>query len=182
MQLTQRESVLGARVNNREIELLVVRLQLDKEIEHHVEHFVRASVLAVDFVDDNNRLGLVLERLSQHKPGLSLRSIVRVYYEQNSIDHLHDALDLAAKIRVARRIDDIDPITVPLKRSVLRANGDPFLAFEIHGIHHPLLGLLVGAESSGLTQQLIDKRGLAVIDVRNNGDVTNFIHSRDLTL
>jgi hypothetical protein len=30
-----------------------------------------------------------------------------------------------------------------------------------------------------LPQQLIDQRRLAVIDVRNDGDVTNFIHSRN---
>jgi hypothetical protein len=29
-----------------------------------------------------------------------------------------------------------------------------------------------------LAQQLIDQRRLAVIDVRNDGDITDFIHSR----
>jgi hypothetical protein len=30
-----------------------------------------------------------------------------------------------------------------------------------------------------LTEQLIDQRRLAVVDVRNDGDVTDLIHSRD---
>jgi hypothetical protein len=33
-----------------------------------------------------------------------------------------------------------------------------------------------------LPQQLIDQRSLAVIDVRNDSDITDFIHSRDAFL
>ena len=88
----------------------------------------------------------------------------------------HDPLHFAAEISVARGIDDIDPIAVPLKGRVLGANGDPFLALEIHRVHYPLLHLLIGAKGSGLPQQLIDERGLAVVDVCNDGDVADLIH------
>ena len=124
-------------------------------------------------------LSLVLERLAQNEARLRLRSIVRIDHQQNAIDHLHDALDFAAEIGVAGRIDDVDAIAVPLKGGVLGADRDPFFALEIHRIHHALLDFLVGAEGARLTQQLIDQRGLAVIDVRNDGDVTDFIHSKE---
>ncbi len=35
---------------------------------------------------------------------------------------------------------------------------------------------LVGAEGAGLLEQLIDERGLAVIDVRDDGDVADVFH------
>jgi hypothetical protein len=35
---------------------------------------------------------------------------------------------------------------------------------------------LIGAKGSRLPQELIDKCGLAMIDVCNDGDVTNLIH------
>jgi hypothetical protein len=73
-------------------------------------------------------------------------------------------------------IHDVDAIAVPLKSRVLRANGDSFFALEIHRVHHAFLDFLVGAKGAGLTQKLIDERGLAVINVRNDGDVTNVIH------
>ena len=174
--LAHREAVLRARVNDRKIELLVGRFQLNEEIEDHVEHLVRARVLAVDLVDDDDRFDLVLERFAQNETRLRLRSIVRIDDEQDAIDHLHDALDLAAEIRVTGRIDDVDAVAVPLERGILRADRDPLLALEIHRVHHPLLDLLIGTEGAGLPQQLIDERGLAVIDVRNDGDVTNLIH------
>ncbi len=36
--------------------------------------------------------------------------------------------------------------------------------------------LLVGAEGAGLAQELIDERGLAVVDVGDDCDVADFIH------
>ena len=118
----------------------------------------------------------VFERLAQNKTRLRLRAVVRVDHQQDAVDHFHDALDFAAEIGVAGRVDDVDAVTVPFERGVLGADGDAFFALEIHRVHHALLDLLVGAKGAGLPQQLIDQRRLAVIDVRDNGDVTNLIH------
>ena len=177
--LAHGETVLGAGVNDREIELLIVRFQLDEKIEDQIEHLVRPRVFAVDLVDDDDRLGLVLERFAQNETRLRLRAIVRVDDQQHAVDHLHDALDFAAEIGVAGRVDDVDAITVPLERGVLGADGDALFALEIHRVHHALLDFLVGAKRAGLPQQLIDQRGLAVVDVRDDGDVTDLIHERE---
>ena len=156
--------------------MLITRFEFDKEIEDHVERFVGSRVLAIDLVNDNDRLCLVLHRLSKNETGLRLRPIVRINDEQHAVHHFHDPFDFAAKIGMTRRINDVDPITVPLERCVLRANRDSFLTLKIHRIHHPLLDLLIGTERARLAQQLIDQRRLAVINVRNNGNVTDLIH------
>ena len=52
------------------------------------------------------------------------------------------------------------------------------LALEIHRVHHPLLDFLIGAKSSGLPQQLIDQGSLAVVYMRNDGNVTDLFHER----
>jgi hypothetical protein len=54
---------------------------------------------------------------------------------------------------------------------VLREDGDAALALEVHAVHHAVGDLLVGAERSALAQQRVDERGLAVVDVRDDGDV-----------
>ena len=110
------EAVLGAGVDDREIELLVGGVELEEKIEDHVEHLVRAGVFAVDLVDDDDRLGAVLERLAQHEFRLRLRAVVRVDDEQHAVDHLHDALHFAAEIGVAGSVDDVDVIIVPVER------------------------------------------------------------------
>ncbi len=58
----------------------------------------------------------------------------------------------------------------------------PFSRSKIHRIHHALFHFLIGAKRPGLAQQLIDQGGLAVVDVRNDGDVTDLVHERSLQL
>ena len=99
-----------------------------------------------------------------------------VDHQQYAIDHFHNAFDFAAEIGMARRVHDIDAIAIPLKRGIFGANGDALFAFKIHRIHDALLDFLIGAERPGLPQQLIYQRGLAVINVRNDAEVTDLIH------
>src|SRR4029450_10389935 len=80
-----------------------------------------------------------------------------------------------------RRVDDVDSITVPMKSRVFRADGDSLLALEIHRVHHALLDLLIGAKGPRLAQELINQRRLAMINVRNDGYITDLIHSRDVS-
>ena len=74
---------------------------------------------------------------------------------------------------MSRRIDDIDMRTLIFHGTVLGENGNPAFLFQIVGIHHPFTDGLVFAERSGLPQQLIDQRGFAMIDMRDNRDVAD---------
>jgi hypothetical protein len=62
-------------------------------------------------------------------------------------------------------------ISVQAHRGVLREDRDALLAFEIPRIEHPLGDVLVLAERAGLPEHGVDERGLAVVDVRHDGDV-----------
>ncbi len=70
------------------------------------------------------------------------------------------------------RIHDVEPHVAPEDARALGENGDATLAFEIVAVESPLHHHLVGAEHPGLTQHLIDEGGLAVIDMGDDGDVT----------
>jgi len=72
---------------------------------------------------------------------------------------------------VAGRVDDVDVRTFVAHRAVLGQDGDAALALQVVRIHHPFLHVLVGGKGSRLLQQLVDQRGLAVVDVGDNGDV-----------
>jgi hypothetical protein len=47
----------------------------------------------------------------------------------------------------------------------------PRSLLEVVGVHHALGDALVFAEGAGLLQQLVDERGLAMVDVGDDGDV-----------
>ena len=54
---------------------------------------------------------------------------------------------------------------------VLGEDRDAALALEVVVVHRALGDALVGAERAALVQQRVDQRGLAVVDVGDDGDV-----------
>ena len=82
-----------------------------------------------------------------------------------------DALDLGAEIGVAGRVDDVDVIVAPFDAGALGEDGDPALFLEVVRIHRPLFDALVLAEGARLAEELVDERGLAMIDVGDDRHV-----------
>jgi uncharacterized membrane protein YgcG len=74
---------------------------------------------------------------------------------------------------VARGVDDVD--FDPLERDcrVFRQDRDPPLLLQVVGIHDPLFNHLIVAKHFGLAQHGVDERRLAVVDVRDDGDVAH---------
>ncbi len=82
--------------------------EVDEEIVDLVLDFFDARVGTIDLVDADEHLETRLERLPEHEARLGERPFARVDEEQRAVDHLHDPLDLAAEVGVARRVDDVD--------------------------------------------------------------------------
>ncbi len=147
-----------------------------------VEHFFGARVFAVDLVDDEDDRQILLERLAQHEAGLRHRPLGRVDEQQHAVDHLEHAFDLAAEIRVAGRVDDVDLLVAPEHAGVLGEDGDAALALDGVGVHHELARLRGVAEHAGLAQHRIDQGRLAVVDVSDDRDVTDVGTSAHISL
>ena len=84
---------------------------------------------------------------------------------------------------MARGIDDVDLDALVLAGAVLGQNGDAALTLNIAGVHNALGHLLVGTESTGLLQHLVDQRGLAVVNVSNDRNIAEIFlnHIRSLS-
>ena len=158
-------------INHGKIELLLGGIEIDEKIIDFVQDSGDAGVGSVDFVDADNRRQLGLERFFENEPCLRQRPLRSIHEQHHAIDHCEGALDLAAEVRMAGRIDDVDLHIAVMDRGVLRHDRDAAFAFEIHRIHHPIGNLLVSAKNSALAQHAIDQSGFAVIDVRDDGDV-----------
>jgi hypothetical protein len=82
---------------------------------------------------------------------------------------------------VSGGVDDVDAVfgvgalVQPADGGVLGQDGDAALALEVVRVHHALAEVLAGVEGLGLAQQLVDQRGLAVVDVGNDGDVAKIL-------
>ena len=78
---------------------------------------------------------------------------------------------------MTRSVDNINLVAVIKNSGLLRGNSDSPLVLLIARVHNEMLGHfgLIVAKSIGLLQKTIDERGFAVVDVGDDGDVTNFI-------
>ena len=164
-------ALLGGAVEDGEIELLFGRIERGEQVEDLVGDFARAGVRPIDLVDDHDRLEADLQRLGDDEFGLRQRPFGGIDQHQRAVDHVEDALDLAAEIGVAGRIDDVDARVLPQERRRLGEDGDAALALEVVGIERTLGDALILAERAGLLQQAVDQRGLAVVDMGDDGDV-----------
>ena len=167
-------AVAARAVEHGEVELLVGGVEVGEQIEDLVQHRVVALVGPVDLVDDDDRAQALLERLGDDELGLRQRSLGGVHQHDGAVDHVEDALHLAAEVGVAGRVDDVDARVVPEDRRALGQDGDAALALQVVAVHGLGLHLLVEAEGAGLLEQRVDQRGLAVIDVRDDRDVAKF--------
>ena len=117
----------------------------------------------------------LLECLAQDEPRLRQRALGRVDEQQDAVDHRQSALDLAAEVGVARRVDDVDLHVAALHRGVLGEDRDALLALEVTGVHDALGDVLVLPERAGLPEHRVDERRLAVVDVGDDGDVAQVV-------
>ena len=121
---------------------------------------------------------LRVQRLAEHEPGLRQRALGGVHEQHDAVDHRQAALDLATEVGVAGGVDDVDDHLLALGRRALVVHGgvlgedrDALLALEVTGVHGALVDVLVLAESAGLVQHRVHEGRLAVVDVRDDGDV-----------
>ncbi len=168
-----RRARLGVGVEHREIDLLFLGVQIDKQVVDFVQHFLRARVGAINLVDDHDGRQMCFQRFAQHVARLGQRAFAGIDQQHDAVDHLQRALDLAAEVAVAGRVHDVDFHVVIENGGVLGQDGDAALPLQFVRVHHPFDVVLVGAKSAALLQHGVDQRGLAVVDVRDDGDIAN---------
>ena len=168
----------GDRVQDRERDLVLVGVEVQEELLDLVHDLVGSRVGAVDLVHDEDHGQPRLERFAQHEARLGQRTLAGVDEQQHTVDHRERALDLAAEIGVAGRVDDVDLHVAVADRGVLREDRDALLALEVHRVHHALGDVLVRAEGARLPQHRVDERGLAVVDVGHDRHVADVVSGR----
>ena len=161
--------------DGRRVELLIGGVQLQQQLQHFVHHFMNPGIGLVNLVHRHDDLVAQLQGLLQHKPGLGHGAFGSVHQQDDAIDHFQNPLHLAAEIRVARGVHDVDLVIFIVYCRVLGQDGNTPLPFQVAGVHNPLHGCLIFPVDAALLQHLVHQRGLAVVDVGNDGNIANFV-------
>ena len=80
---------------------------------------------------------------------------------------------------MTRGVNDVDDevfavlaLTFSANSGVLRQDGDALFLFKVTRVHHSVCNFFVVAENAGLLQHGVHESGLAMVDVCDNGDIT----------
>ena len=168
-------ALAAGRIDDREVQLRIRRAERAEQIEGRVDRALGIAARTIDLVDDQDRAQAQRQRLAGHEARLRHRAFEGVDQQANTVDHLQDALDLAAKVGVSGRVHDVDTRALPRDRGELREDRDAALALEVVRIHRAVGDDLAGTERTRLPQEPVDERRLAVIDVRDDRDVADVV-------
>lgn len=168
-----RRPVQSRCIDHREIELFVIRLELDEQFEHFVNNFMRPGIRAIDLVDDNDRRQIMLQRFAEHELRLRHAAFEGIDDEQDPVDHFHNALHFSAEIGVTRSIHDINQVIFIRNRGVFGQNRNAPFTLQIVRVHDAFLHHFIVAVCAGLLEKLIHERRLAMVNVGDNSDIAN---------
>ena len=166
-------AVSSAAVKHGEIQLFVGGVQVDEQVKDLVQHFLRAGVGAVHLIDENNGFQVERQRLLQHKTGLGQGTFRRIHKEQGAVCQIENPFHLTAEVAVTRGVDHVHFCIAVVDADIFGEDGDPAFPFQVVVIEEALVHFLIFAEKFGLFDDLVHERGLAVVNVCNDGDVTN---------
>ncbi len=111
------DAVQRRSVDDREVELLVGRVEVHEQVEHLIYNPVRACAVTVNLVDDHDRLQTVGEGLLGHEAGLRHRPSIA-----STTSSTESTIDITALPRRRSRrvlgIHDVDTVTVPINGGV----------------------------------------------------------------
>src|SRR5205807_281313 len=102
-----------------------------------------------------------------HGLGLGFDTGDRVEHGDGAVEDPQRPLDLHGEVDVAGRVDDVDPVVVPLAGRGRRGDGDAALLLLDHPVHGggafvDLTDLVVLA---GVVEDALGRRGFARVDV-----------------
>ncbi len=145
----------------------------------------------IDLVEHRHDLVAGVDGVIDIGERLRLDALAGVDHQERALAGGERAVDLVGEVDVAGGVDEVEDVVLAVARAViephgLRLDGDAALALDIHGIEHLLLHL-ARLEPAGELDQAVGKRGLAVVDMRDDGEIADIVdrsgrHGGEITL
>ena len=160
-------------IQERAVQLLVRCVQIHEKLQNLVDNLFRTCFRTVDLIDADNNMQVQFESFTKYKFSLRHGTLEGVHKKNNAVYHLQHTLYLAAEVRMTWSIDDIDFYVLIMNCGVFGENRNAALTLNIVGVHDTFLDFLVFTENTALFQKLVNKCCFTVIDMGDNGHVTN---------
>ena len=160
----------GIRIDDWEVDLLLVRTEVQEELVDLVDHLLDARIGAVDLVDDEDDGERSCQCLREDVARLWEWPLGGIHQEEDGVYGEEASLHLSAEVGVPRGVDNDHADPLEIDGGLLGEDRDPLLALKVAAIHDALNELCIGPEGAVLAKEAIDQGGLAVVNVRDDTD------------
>ena len=146
---------------------------------HRLDH--RLCGRQVNFVDDRNDLQSCIDCKIQVADGLCFDSLRCVYNQNRPFTCGKRPGNFVREIHVPGCIDQIECVVLSVLRRVLHLDGvqldrDPSFLLQVHVVEHLVDDKVALCDRAGQLQQAIRKRGFAMVDVRDDAEISKISH------
>ncbi len=144
---------------------------------------VGVGLRQIHLVENGRHLHAEIQRGIAVGHGLCLYALRGVHHQQRSLAGRQGTRDFVREVHVAGRVDEVEVVDLTilglvLQGSRLRLDGDAALFLDIHRVQH--LGFHVTvSQASATLDQAVGQRRLAMVDVRNDGKISDVVHQRE---
>ena len=164
---------------------LEVGLGADRDLQHerdrvqpgddHLDAAVELGTGAVELVDEADARDVVAVGLAPDRLGLRLDAGDTVEDRDGTVEDAQRALDLDGEVDVARGVDDVDGVAVPLAGRRGGRDRDAALLLLLHPVHRgrALVDLTDLVVDAGVVEDPLGRGGLARVDVGHDPDVAD---------
>ena len=154
----------------------VVRVAAD-EVGDGLGHQLRLGARQVHLVEDRDDLEVLADGHVEVRDRLRLDALRRVDDEDGALAGVERARHLVGEVDVARRVDQVEHVLLPVRRLVRHPDGvaldrDATLPFEVHRVEDLGLHLAAGERAGGF-EEPVGQRRLAVVDVGDDAEVAD---------
>ena len=142
-------------------------------------HAVGVGARQIYLVENGNDFVVVIEGHIDVGEGLRLHALGGVHHEQRAFAGRKRTGDFVAEVHVSGGVDEVQNVLGAVLVGVgnahgLRLDGDASFAFQIHFVEVLVAGF-AGAHHAGVFQNAVGKGGLAVIDMGDDAEITDFV-------
>jgi hypothetical protein len=135
----------------------------------------------IDLVHGRNQLQPCVDREVGVRDRLRLDSLCRIDDQQRPLAGGERPGDLVGEVDVAGSVDQVELVSAPVPSRVQDSHGlgldrDATLPLELHRVEH-LASHLRGIDGVCELEDAVGQRRLAVVDVSDDREVANLIHS-----
>jgi len=146
---------------------------------------VRIGLRQIHLVEHRQHLDAEVQRRVAVGHRLRLDALRGIDHQQRAFAGRKRTGDFVREVHVARRVDEVEVVDLPVLRLVLQCgrlglDGYPTLFLDVHRVEHLGFHLAVGQAAAPLDQP-VSQRRFAVIDVRNDREISDVIHQREAT-